>query len=165
MIQVSDTGENSIVLFRGANFENDIEYIKQVLGNFAAGDYLILQNEINCLKEVIDIASEKEMVIVLNPSPMNHLILDADLKKVTFFIMNEIEGYQITGRIQPEEILDEMLRRYPLSKVVLTLGENGLIIRTGRKGFFRRYSRWILLIRLRQGTRLPDISSPPLYAI
>ena len=55
MIQVSDTGENSIVLFRGANFENDIEYIKQVLGNFTAGDYLILQNEINCLKEVIEI--------------------------------------------------------------------------------------------------------------
>ena len=137
MIQVSDTGENSIVLFRGANFENDIEYIKQVLGNFAAGDYLILQNEINCLKEVIDIASEKEMVIVLNPSPMNHLILDADLKKVTFFIMNEIEGYQITGRIQPEEILDEMLRRYPLSKVVLTLGENGAYYQDGKERIFQ----------------------------
>ena len=87
---------------------------------------------------MIDIASEKEMVIVLNPSPMNQLILDADLKKVTFFfIMNEIEGYQITGRIQPEEILDEMLRRYPLSKVVLTLGENGAYYQDGKERIFQ----------------------------
>lgn len=68
---------------------------------------------------------------------MNHLILDADLKKVTFFIMNEIEGYQITGRIQPEEILDEMLRRYPLSKVVLTLGENGAYYQDGKERIFQ----------------------------
>ncbi len=137
IIQVSDDGENSIVLFKGANFENDVEYIKQVLDHFKSGDFLILQNEINCLKEMISLAYEKGMVIVLNPSPMNQLILEADLRKVTYFVMNEIEGYQITGKIEPEEILEEMIRRYPQSRIVLTLGVNGAYYQDGERRLFQ----------------------------
>ena len=37
--------------------------------DFAEGDYLILQNEINLLDYLIDRAYEKKMKIVLNPSP------------------------------------------------------------------------------------------------
>lgn len=133
VIQVSDTGENSIVLFPGANFQNDTDYVKQVLNQFEAGDFLILQNEINCLREMIDLAYERGMKIVLNPSPMNRHILEADLRKITYFIMNETEGYQITGKMEPEEILKEMTGRFPGSKIVLTLGEKGAFYQEGER--------------------------------
>ena len=45
------------------------EYIDSVLDHFEAGDILVLQNEINCLDYVIDRAYEKQMTIILNPSP------------------------------------------------------------------------------------------------
>lgn len=137
VIQVSDAGENSIVLFKGANFKNDMEYVEQVLSHFKEGDFLVLQNEINCLKEMIALAFEKKMVIVLNPSPMNRYILEADLKMVSYFLMNEIEGGQITGKKNPEEILEEMRFRYPESKVVLTLGADGAYYQDGEQRLFQ----------------------------
>ena len=49
------------------------------------------------------------------------------LELVEWFILNEIEGADITGKTQPEEMLDELLRRYPACHVVLTLGERGSV--------------------------------------
>ena len=40
IIQVDDKGENSIVLYKGANFDNDKEYIAQVLSKFDKDDIL-----------------------------------------------------------------------------------------------------------------------------
>ena len=47
LIQVSDAGENCIILYPGANFDNDTAYMEQVLSGFSAGDILMLQNEIS----------------------------------------------------------------------------------------------------------------------
>lgn len=41
--------------------------------------------------------------------------------------MNEIEGKQITGKTEPEEILKVMRERYPEAGVVLTLGSDGSV--------------------------------------
>lgn len=124
-IQVDKNGQNCIVLFGGANQEITPEYAKQVIGYFEKGDILVLQNEISSLKEIVDAAYEQGMQIVLNPSPMNEKITQLDLKKITYFMMNEIEGEAITGKSEPDEILDVMMERYADSKVVLTLGDKG----------------------------------------
>ncbi len=47
IIQVSDGGENSIIICAGANFENTREYIDHVLEGFGEGDILTSQNEVN----------------------------------------------------------------------------------------------------------------------
>ena len=39
----------------------------------------------------------KGMQIVLNPSPFNEIITECDLSKVSMILINEIEGYQMTG--------------------------------------------------------------------
>lgn len=58
------------------------------------------------------------------------MFLDAcDMKKISIFLMNEIEGEMMTGYREPEKILDTMMERYPESKVVLTLGKDGVIYR------------------------------------
>ena len=101
--------------------------IDEVLADFGAGDYLLLQNEISHVDSIICAAHAKGMHIILNPSPMSPELLTWPLELVEWFILNEIEGADITGKTQPEGMLDELLRRYPACHVVLTLGERGSV--------------------------------------
>ncbi|MBQ4474258.1 MAG: ribokinase [Lachnospiraceae bacterium] len=125
LIQVDRNGQNCIVLFGGSNDQVTEELADEILSHFGAGDWLLLQNEINLDAYIIDRAYEKGMVIVLNPSPYNEKMEKCDLKKVSYFLMNEVEGGQITGKTEPKEILAEALRRFPEAKIVLTLGGDG----------------------------------------
>ncbi len=127
VIQLDKNGENSIIIYGGANQKQASEHMDEVLGNFGEGDILLLQNEVNGLKYLIDRAWERQMMIILNPSPWNDMLKDCDLKKVSVFLINEVEGEQITGRQEPEEMLEEMARLYPEAQTVLTLGSQGAI--------------------------------------
>jgi ribokinase len=49
------------------------------------------------------------------------------MEKVDYFLINEVEGKQITGELRSDHILKEMQKRYPKAGVVLTLGEKGAI--------------------------------------
>lgn len=127
IIQVAEGGENSIVLFGGANQANTKEYVDQVLSLFEKGDVLLLQNEINLIAYLIDEAHKKGMYIVLNPSPYNSTLEGCDLSKVDMFLINEVEGGQITGKEEPEDILLSMEKSYPKAAIVLTLGSKGVM--------------------------------------
>jgi ribokinase len=127
IIQVNEQGQNCIILYPGSNGKNTIKHIDEVISCFKEGDMILLQNEINLLDEIIEKAYEKKMIIVLNPSPFNKSVEQCDLSKVSIFLMNEIEGYQITGVKDPENILKVMGENYPNSEVVLTLGEAGVM--------------------------------------
>ena len=137
IIQVEESGQNSIVLFGGSNRRITKEYIDNVLSQFEKGDYLLLQNEVNLVDYLIEEAHSKGLRIILNPSPYDHQLDCCDFNKIDTFLLNEVEGYQITGKTEPEEILDEMLRRYPKACVVLTLGDKGARYGQGEK----RYSQ------------------------
>ncbi len=127
MIQLDTEGQNCIILFGGTNGMITEAMIDEVLADFGAGDYLLLQNEISHVDSILRAAHAKGMHIILNPSPMSPELLTWPLELVEWFILNEIEGADITGKTQPEEMLDELLRRYPACHVVLTLGERGSI--------------------------------------
>lgn len=127
IIQVTPEGENCILLYKGANWMNSPEQLEEVFSHFAEGDWLLLQNEINLLSEMIDAAYSRGMKIILNPSPYNEEIAKCDLQKVSMFLVNEVEGVQMTGKENPEKILDAFERGYPQCEVVLTLGENGVV--------------------------------------
>ena len=127
IIQVDDNGQNSIVLFGGANRSQNATFIDSVLSKFQKGDYLVLQNEINNMPYIIDRANDRGMFIILNPSPYNEEIEKCDLSKVSMLFINEIEGEQITGKTEPEEIIKEILNKYPDMKTVLTLGADGAV--------------------------------------
>ena len=127
IIQVDKDGQNSILLFGGANRSLTKDFIDEVLGNFGQGDILVLQNEVNLLEYIIDKAYDRQMMIVLNPSPYDAALTTCDLSKISLFLLNEIEGEQITGYSEPEEMLAELKKRFPEAKVVLTLGSAGSI--------------------------------------
>lgn len=127
IIQVSATGQNSIVLFGGANRRNTRENVDRVLSSFAAGDMLLLQNEINEIDYIIDRARAMGMITVLNPSPFDEAVSACDLAKISLFLVNEVEGEQITGEADPEMILAGIRSKYPDARIVLTLGGDGAI--------------------------------------
>lgn len=133
IIQVAAGGQNSIVLFGGANRENTREHVDAVLAGFAAGDMLLLQNEINLIDYLIEAAAAKGMQTILNPSPFNDHIGGCDLGKVSLFMVNEVEGEQIAGESDPSAILGAMRSLYPAARVVLTLGGEGAVYWDGHE--------------------------------
>jgi len=127
IIQVDKNGQNSILLYGGANQSITKEFVDEVLGHFATGDVLLLQNEVNLLSYIVDQAFEKGMEVMMNPSPYNSALNECDLSKVSLFLMNEIEGWQITGEKDVERMLKKLGEINPASKVVLTLGQDGSV--------------------------------------
>lgn len=127
VIQVDKDGQNCILLFGGANRSITREFVDYVLDSFEEGDMILLQNEISELDYIIDRASEKGMMIILNPSPYDKGLEKCDLSKVSLFLVNEIEGGQITGEKDPDKILSRIKDLYPNARVVLTLGGDGSV--------------------------------------
>lgn len=125
VIQVDKKGQNSILLFGGANRQMTPDYIDEVLSAFGEGDLILLQNEINLLDEIIERAYAKKMCIVLNPSPYDGALSSCDLNKISYFIMNELEGEAISKEKTPDGMLFFMKEHYPQARTVLTLGCDG----------------------------------------
>lgn len=126
-IQLDKSGENSIVLSHGANYDMDTDFIDEVLADFGKDDILLLQNEINNLEYIIDEAHKKEMFIVLNPSPINEDLLKIDLNKINMLIMNETEAKDISGENDDIKIIDKLKFTYGNLKTIITLGQKGSI--------------------------------------
>lgn len=137
IIQVSDSGQNAIILYDGANHRMDRSFVEYVLDKFQAGDILVLQNEINLVPEIIESAWRRGLKIALNPSPANEVIHQCDLSKIQWLLLNEIEGEWMTGEKEPEGICRELLKTYPDMKVVLTLGSQGVLYRSAKKKCFQ----------------------------
>jgi ribokinase len=127
IIQVDRSGQNSIILHGGANREIQSADARRVLEHFQPGDGLLLQNEISSISEIIDRARQQGLTIFLNPAPLDKRVLGYPLDKVDYFIINEIEGRELTGAAEPEAIIEAMRKRFPRSMTILTLGEHGVL--------------------------------------
>ncbi len=135
LIQVSGEGENCIILFNGSNYENDRAFIDDVLKDFSEGDILLLQNEISNLDYLLQRGKEKGLRIMLNPSPMDENLRNMDLSGVTWLMLNETEGKEMTGESEAARIADALVGRYPRMNVILTLGKDGALYQNGEKRF------------------------------
>jgi len=125
IIQVTPEGENSIVLYGGANMEIGTDEIAGTFNAGEPGDFLLVQNEISSLPEIIREASEMDLVTVFNAAPFGPEIEEYPLHLISYFIVNEIEGAGLTGEDQPGKILDSMRERFPGAGTLLTLGADG----------------------------------------
>jgi ribokinase len=92
------------------------------------------------LDYITEKAAEKGLYIIMNPSPFDEAVTPAVLERVSLFILNEIEGGQITGLTGPEGILAEMQRRFPDAGCALTLGKSGVLY--GRGGELHRHGAY-----------------------
>ena len=136
-IQVDQNGQNSIVLFGGSNREIEREQVDRVLGQSAAGELLLLQNEINGLEYMIRQGAARGLKILLNPSPCDQTVLDCPLEQASWLVFNEVEGWQLTGRREPAAILEALKARLPHTGLVLTLGVQGAFCQRGEERLFQ----------------------------
>ena len=138
VILVDQLGQNSIILYGGTNQRQSKVHMEKILEQFDKGDYLVLQNEINELGFLIDKAFEKGMKVILNPSPMNDEIQTLDFNKIAMLILNEVEGRDLTGKEDAQEILHSLAKDYPSMTVVLTVGVNGAYYKSSVESIFQR---------------------------
>ena len=136
VIQVDKNGQNSILVYVGANHQITSSQIDRVLNEFSQSDRLFLQNEINAVGEIIDKAYERNIEIIFNPSPFTEKIMNYPLDKISWFVLNETEAYRITGETQTDKIFEKFKKRYPGSNILLTLGENGAYCFYKEKKYF-----------------------------
>lgn len=125
VIQVEDSGENCILLFGGSNRSITPDQIDRVLAGFDSGDWLVLQNEINGLADILEKAAAKGMKIALNPSPFDEAAQKLDYNLVDWLLVNEVEAQQITGQTQPQGVWETLHAAYPKLQLVLTQGSRG----------------------------------------
>lgn len=138
VIQVDNKGQNSIIVFGGANKQITPEYISEALSDFGKGDLLLIQNEISCVAEAIEQAARKGMVIAFNPSPFTDTIKDLPLDKVKWLILNKTEGACISGADEPDAMIKIISARYPEMNIVITLGSEGSVCFDGVNTFCQK---------------------------
>lgn len=126
LIQVASDGQNSIVLYAGANKEFTDVGIDEILANFSKGDWVMLQNEINNLAHIIESAYSRGLPICFNPAPFDNSVNDLPLEHIALFVLNEVEAEGLSGVSDPEASMDILTEKFPESEIIITLGGAGV---------------------------------------
>ena len=126
-IVVDKNSENKIIIIGGANTSLAIDDIDVSL--IETADYIVLQNEINQAVNdyVINKAYELNKIIIYNPAP--YRIIDDDiLKKITYFIPNEIELEKYSNMNNVDDGVSYLLNK-GIKNVLVTLGTKGSLLK------------------------------------
>lgn len=125
IIQVDTHGENAIVLHRGANHAITAAEARTRIDACEPGSWLLLQNEISCLGEILQAGLSRGLRVALNPAPMTDAIAELPLDALSLLIVNAPEGAALSGEQQSNAIVDTLHRRLPRTPLVVTLGSAG----------------------------------------
>ena len=125
VIQVERSGQNSIIICAGANGCITEGEIDATLARMDAGDWILLQNEINNTPSIIRKAKARGLKIAFNPAPMDEGVKAYPLDLIDLFVVNETEAAALTGLTEEADALAAMERTYPNAIHVVTLGSRG----------------------------------------
>ncbi len=130
-IFVEESGENSILIVKGANEEllpADVDAAEEVLRE---ADLILMQLEIplETVRHTVRRAAEWGIPTILNPAPATAELNVADLKSLSYLIPNESELALLSGLPTgtEDEILDaaRSLVAQGIGTVIVTLGARG----------------------------------------
>lgn len=136
LIQVSETGENAIVLMNGANYNVTSDLVRKSENLIKSADVVLLQLEIplEAVAAALEIAIQDEIPVVLNPAPAQKLS-ESLLSKVEILTPNETELAILTEmEIMTDKDIEEaclVLLNRGVKVVVVTLGEKGAYFTNG----------------------------------
>ena len=132
IIEVSKSGENSIVFIPGANRMVDVEFIKKNIAALDEADYILMQLEIAeaTVRFVAEYANKNGKIFILDPSPAK--ILDADLLQyIDIITPNETEMKVVTGNVSAQNISLE-----DAAQNLLNAGVGMVINKSGKDGAY-----------------------------
>jgi len=151
IIQVNSAGENSIMIVGGANQLMNKSDVQRILADFGPNDYLLVQNEVNAVSQIIRYAKIKGLMIVFNPAPMAPQVLNYPLELVDILIVNEIEARSLTGEIKPVSIYETLKQSlFQFASPILSTSRKGPCCRLNRCG---RHIYWLFFSRTHQNQR------------
>ena len=128
VVMINAEGNNSIILYSGANSKISSELLEKLFAQAEAGDVLLLQNETNMLAEAMKRAKQKAMKIAFNFAPFDKAkAAELPLELADYLIVNEIEGAGLAGEVKSEDILVKLTSLYPDTQIILTLGAAGVV--------------------------------------
>ena len=131
VIQVTEAGENCILLYGGTNTCLTESFVDETLCRFAPGDVLLLQNEVNGIPYLIRQAVRRGLRVAFNAAPIAPEVADYPLELLSWLVINEGEGAALAGTQAPADILDRLAQRCPDTQLLLTLGAGGSVCRAG----------------------------------
>ncbi len=133
MIQVADSGENSIVISAGANAALNESLVEAFSPQIIEADYLLMQLEtpLNAIIKAAKLAKQQGTRVVLNPAPAQPLP-DELLAHVDIITPNETEAELLTGvTVTDEKSAVESARVFHakgIPTVLITLGSKGVYV-------------------------------------
>lgn len=139
MIQVSDSGENSIVISAGANAYLDESQVEDSKQEIIDSDYLLMQLEtpLPGIIQAAELAKENGTKVILNPAPAQTLP-DELLKNLDIITPNETEAEILTGiRVTDEQSAVKsatVFHAKGIETVLITLGSKGVYVSQQGKG-------------------------------
>ncbi len=141
-IVVDQDGENSIIVVPRANMRITSNDIVDATDSIAEADVLLLQLEtpIEASLAACEIANANDTIVILDPAPACPLP-DDFLAQIDILTPNASEATMLSGkdvtkpenRVEAAEALRKQISDDGLSTVVLTLGEEGVLLCTPTK--------------------------------
>ena len=140
VIQVTERGQNNIIVYGGANEAIEADRVREALASCSEGDYVLVQNETSVTGLAITEAKDRGLTIVLNPSPLDERIASLRLDLVDIFMVNRLEAVALANMSASdgapalaedaplEAVTGALSRAFPTATFVLTLGEHGSML-------------------------------------
>lgn len=131
VIQVTPSGQNSIVIVGGANRTTDADDRARALDACTPTDWLLLQNEVNDMGDFLAQAANRGLRVCLNLAPFDQGALDYPYDGLSVLIVNGIEAGGLAGSDDADVALARLRARLPKTRIVVTLGAQGLLYADG----------------------------------
>jgi len=136
-IMVEPSGENWILIVKGANSDLSPDDVERASADLKACDLILLQLEIPLETVYAAIAFGKRHGVktILNPAPATPKLDLEHVRDVSFFVPNETELAILTGKpVSTEEEISKAaisLIEKGVETVIVTLGSRGALLTTG----------------------------------
>lgn len=128
VVNVDPAGENAIVIFSGANSDQDEVHLRAALDGAGSGDILLLQNETNLQAGAAQIGAAKGMRVIYSAAPFDVEAVHAVIKNVSILAVNALEADQLCVALGAE--LDAL----PVTQILVTRGSEGAEWRSNENG-------------------------------
>jgi ribokinase len=119
IIAVDKAGENSIILFPGANRTITENQLGQALSAASAGDILVMQNETNMQAGAAKMGRDLGLRVAYAAAPFDAEAVQAVLPYLDLLFLNEVEAQQLT------EATGKTPDALGIADVIVTLGAKG----------------------------------------
>ena len=128
-ITLNEAGQNTIIVASGANARLAPDDLTAEA--FEEAGVVVLQQETPAatVRRAIELGRQNDAKVIVNAAPAGAMSL-GELAGCDLLVVNETEAASLGGSAsEPEQMLDTLADRFPA--VVLTLGSNGLLWRSG----------------------------------